>query len=227
MSQLSAIVVDIEGTTTDINFVRNVLFPDADARLDDYVTAHADAPEVKAAMAELSTLAASEGRGETALAFAHRCIAEDRKLGPLKALQGLVWEGGYTSGRFRGHVYPDVMPALEAWRGHGLRLFVYSSGSIYAQRLLFGYSTDGDLNGLFEGNFDTTSGSKVEASSYTRIAAAIGVPADEILFLSDMPRELDAAVEAGWHVVGLARDGVPPLDSPHRWVSDFTELAVG
>ena len=134
-------------------------------------------------------------------------IAEDRKATPLKALQGMVWEQGYAAGQLKGHVYPDAVEALKRWKQDGYGLYVYSSGSIQAQKLIFGCSEAGDLTPLFSGYFDTTSGPKREAASYARIAEAIGRPAEDILFLSDVVQELDAAQQAGMPTIGLAREG--------------------
>jgi len=134
-------------------------------------------------------------------------IAEDRKATPLKALQGMVWEQGYQAGELKGHVYPDAVEALKRWHQDGFKLFVYSSGSIQAQKLIFGCSQAGDLSPLFSGYFDTTSGPKREAKSYERITQAIGLDASQILFLSDIVEELDAARSAGMATCGLAREG--------------------
>jgi enolase-phosphatase E1 len=134
-------------------------------------------------------------------------IAEDRKATPLKALQGMVWEQGYQAGQLKGHVYPDAVEALKGWHQEGYQLFVYSSGSIQAQKLIFGCSEAGDLTPLFSGYFDTTSGPKREAQSYANITQAINVEAGQILFLSDIVEELDAARAAGMATCGLAREG--------------------
>jgi enolase-phosphatase E1 len=134
-------------------------------------------------------------------------IAEDRKATPLKALQGMVWEQGYKAGQLKGHVYPDAVEALKRWHQEGYTLYVYSSGSIQAQQLIFGCSEVGDLSGLFSGYFDTTSGPKRDPQSYRNIVAAIGLPAEEIVFLSDIVEELDAAQVAGMPTCGLVRDG--------------------
>ncbi|MHB9800175.1 acireductone synthase [Pseudomonas sp. MT3] len=205
---IKAILTDIEGTTSAVSFVFDVLFPYAAAHLPDYVREHAAEPAVAE---QLVAVRADSGE---ASADTERCIdillgwiAEDRKATPLKALQGMVWEQGYRAGQLKGHVYPDAVDALRHWHAEGYRLYVYSSGSIQAQRLIFGCSEAGDLTPLFSGYFDTTSGPKREAESYRRIAAAIGLPGEEILFLSDVVQELDAAQQAGLQTIGLAREG--------------------
>ncbi len=156
---------------------------------------------------------------ERVIAILLEWIAEDRKATPLKALQGMVWEQGYNAGQLKGHVYPDAVDALKHWHQQGYRLYVYSSGSIQAQQLIFGCSEAGDLSGLFSGYFDTTSGPKREAQSYRTIAQAIECPAENILFLSDIVEELDAAQAAGMITCGLARDG--GVLAGHRYVSSF------
>jgi len=205
---IKAILTDIEGTTSAVSFVFDVLFPYAAAHLPDFVREHADEPAVAE---QLAAVRADSGEAN---ADTERCIeillgwiAEDRKATPLKALQGMVWEQGYRAGQLKGHVYPDAVDALRQWHAEGYPLYVYSSGSIQAQKLIFGCSEAGDLTSLFSGYFDTTSGPKREAASYQRIATAIGLPGEDILFLSDVVQELDAAQQAGLQTIGLAREG--------------------
>jgi len=205
---IKAILTDIEGTTSAVSFVFDVLFPYAREHLPGFVRAHADEPAVAE---QLAAVRADSGEAdadlERVIAILLEWIAADRKATPLKALQGMVWEQGYRAGQLKGHVYPDAVEALRAWHAAGYALNVYSSGSIQAQKLIFGCSEAGDLTPLFDAYFDTTSGGKREAASYARIAAALGRPAGEILFLSDVVEELDAAREAGMATCGLAREG--------------------
>ncbi|MFZ6046541.1 acireductone synthase [Pseudomonas sp. CR3202] len=220
---IKAILTDIEGTTSAVSFVFDVLFPFAARHLPAFVLAHADEPDVarqiEAVRAESGEAAASPERVvEILLGW----IAEDRKATPLKALQGMVWEQGYRAGQLKGHVYPDAVEALRRWKEQGYDLYAYSSGSIQAQKLIFGCSEAGDLTPLFSGYFDTTSGPKREVASYQRIAAAIGLPGDEILFLSDVVQELDAAREAGMQTIGLAREG--GLLDGHETVASFAVI---
>lgn len=189
-----AIVTDIEGTTSSIAFVHDVLFPYARARLDAFAAAHP---------AEADPLVAEAG----GLAVLHRWMDEDRKATPLKTLQGLIWREGYLSGDLKGHVYPDAAKSLRRWRAQGLTLAVYSSGSEMAQKLLFGHSVAGDLSPLFSAWFDTRVGAKAEPASYAAIAVALGRAPVEILFLSDMTPEIVAARAAGLQAVRLVRDG--------------------
>ncbi|MDF0487660.1 acireductone synthase [Sphingomonas sp. H39-1-10] len=197
---MKAILTDIEGTTTSLSFVADVLFPYARAHLPAYVVAH---PQETAPI--LADVAAAEPGDPIATLL--RWIDEDRKATPLKTVQGMIWADGYASGAFTGHVYADAVAALRRWHAAGVALHVFSSGSVAAQKLLFGHSDAGDLTPLFSGHFDTTTGAKREAASYLKIAGAIGVPAGDVLFLSDTPEEIAAARDAGMQALRIARDG--------------------
>jgi enolase-phosphatase E1 len=205
---IKAILTDIEGTTSAVSFVFDVLFPYAAKHLPDFVRQHAERADV----AEQLTAVRRDSHEpdadiERVIDILLGWIAEDRKATSLKALQGMVWAQGYQAGQLKGHVYPDAVEALKRWHQEGFKLFVYSSGSIQAQKLIFGCSEAGDLSPLFSGYFDTTSGPKREASSYARITQAIGVEPSQVLFLSDIVEELDAARTAGMATCGLAREG--------------------
>lgn len=199
---MKAILTDIEGTTSSIAFVAEVLFPYARAHLAGYVTQH---PIETASI--LAEVAATEPGDPVATLL--RWIDEDRKATPLKALQGMLWADGYAAGAFTGHVYPDAAAALRRWHAAGVKLYVFSSGSIAAQRLLFGHSDAGDLTPLFAGYFDTTTGPKRETESYAKIATTIGVAAQDVLFLSDTAAEVAAARAAGMaaRLIDRAGDG--------------------
>jgi enolase-phosphatase E1 len=217
-----AVVTDIEGTTTPIRFVHDVLFPYARARLPALLAERAADAEVAAALARVREAAPGADPIETLTLWQDA----DLKAEPLKTLQGIAWRDGYRSGALRGELYPDVPSALRRWHAGGLGLAVYSSGSVEAQRLLFGHAAAGDLAGLFGGFFDTTTGPKREATSYARIAAALGLPPATILFLSDVGAELDAAVEAGFATCQLLRpgDGAEPARG-HAQAADFDAVA--
>ena len=225
---IKAILTDIEGTTSSISFVKDVLFPYARERLPAFVETHAETPEVQHWLHEAAKEAGlvSATRQEL-IDLLIGWIDADRKSTALKALQGMIWKDGYASGEYRAHVYPEVPAVLTAWRNRGLRLFVYSSGSIDAQKLLFAHTETGDLTPLFEGYFDTTSGAKRDVASYRTIADAMGVPAAEILFLSDIALELDAARSAGLQTTLLARaPDVCPVPCSHPCVADFSAIAI-
>jgi enolase-phosphatase E1 len=218
-----AVLTDIEGTTTPIAFVRDVLFPFARARLPQWLLAQAQRPDVAAELAAIRRLAPGRPEVETLISW----MEQDLKSTPLKALQGFIWDEGYADGSLRGDLYPDVAPALRRWAAAGLRLYVYSSGSVDAQKLLFGHSVAGDLTPVFSGFFDTRVGSKRESESYQRIAIGIGVPPPEVLFLSDVEAELDAAAAAGLRTCQLVRpdDGTAPSDR-HHTATDFPAVAA-
>ena len=195
-----AILTDIEGTTSSIAFVAETLFPYARERLPAYVAAHPD--ETAPILAEVAATEPGDP-----VATLTRWIDEDRKATPLKTLQGMIWADGYREGAFTGHIYPDAAAALRRWHEAGIALYVFSSGSVPAQKLLFGHSDAGDLTPLFSGYFDTKTGPKREAASYQAIANAVGLAADEILFLSDTPQEIAAARDAGLSALLIDRDG--------------------
>ena len=222
MPNIAVVLTDIEGTTTPIVFVKDVLFPFARARLGPFLAAHGDEPEVAAELAEVRRLAPDADPVSTLRAW----IDEDRKVAPLKTLQGLIWNEGYVAGTLRGELYADVAPALRAWSAAGLRLAVYSSGSVAAQKLIFGHSTDGNVASLFEAFFDTRVGPKRDPASYARIAIALGIPPAELLFLSDIGAELDAARSAGLVTCQLLRaaDATSAADT-HLQATNFNDVA--
>lgn len=197
-----AILTDIEGTTSSLSFVADVLFPYARARLPDYCAAHPDA--VAPILAEVTAIEPGDP-----VATLLRWIDEDKKITPLKTLQGMIWEGGFTSGAFKGHVYADAVEALRRWHANGLALYIFSSGSIAAQKLIFRHSETGDLTPLLSGYFDTTTGPKRAPESYVAIAGAIGLPVADILFLSDVAGETEAAKAAGMPALLIDRGGGP------------------
>ena len=195
-----AVLTDIEGTTSSISFVADVLFPYARARLASYCAAHPQ--EVAPILTEVEAIEPGDP-----IATMARWIDEDRKITPLKTLQGLIWDAGFREGAFKGHIYPDAVAGLRRWHAAGLKLYVFSSGSVAAQKLIFGFSEAGDLTPLFSGYFDTTTGPKREAVAYARIAEAIGLPPGDVLFLSDVAAETDAARAAGMQALLIDRGG--------------------
>ena len=225
MLSVDAVVLDIEGTTTSVAFATDVLYPYARARLPNYVRQHRDEPEVGAILDE-ARQAGGVFNDEAVLVRMCHWMERDQKITPLKTLQGLIWEEGYRSGELVSHLYPDVAPALAAWHARGLKLYIYSYGSVHAQKLIYGHTVAGDLTPLLSGYFDTHVGHKREVVSYRRIAEAIGMPPARILFLSDVREELDAAREAGWRTIWLVREGVPRLAAAHRRVTRFDQIPL-
>jgi enolase-phosphatase E1 len=229
---IRGVLLDVEGTTTAIRFVYDVLFPFAEARLDEACARQGENPPIADAVAllrqeyqEETLMDGAQSSFGNGAAYARRLMAEDRKSTGLKALQGLIWEEGYREGALQAHVFEDVPAALRAWKEAGVRLRVFSSGSVLAQKLLFGHTEHGDLLPCFEGYHDTTTGPKREPRAYHAIAESYGLPPEEILFLSDIREELDAAREAGMATGLVRRPGNRPAEAGgHAVYESFAEL---
>ena len=228
-----AILVDIEGTTTPIAFVHETLFPFAEARLEQCCARAGSSPGVTDALRLLRDEYEGQPRDRRpelppfgdGSSYARHLMQLDRKSTGLKALQGIIWEEGYRSGALRAPVFADVPEAFDRWKGAGIRLRVFSSGSVLAQRLLFAHTDHGDLTPYFEGYHDTTTGPKKEARSYLAIVDGFSLPAAEVLYLSDVVVELDAAGEAGMQTGLLDRPGNHPQPpSDHPVYRDFRSL---
>ncbi len=218
----SAVLTDIEGTATPAAFIRGVLEPFARAALPDWA-ARIDLPEVASVLAEVRRMVPDQAELTTLRHWSER----DLKLAPLQVLQGLIWESGYADGALRGQVYPDVADHLRLWAAGGVRVFTFSSGSIPAQRMIFGHSTEGDLSGLVAGFFDTRIGAKREPDTYVRLAIAMNVPTAKVAFLSDVEAELDAAAVAGMRTCQIHRpDAGGPRAERHPVAPDFGAAAA-
>ena len=219
---IRVILTDIEGTTSSISFVHEVLFPYSAKHMAEFVReGAADSAEIREqldAVAQTSGVAREDING--LIEVLDTWIREDRKETSLKALQGMLWEQGYQQGAFRGHIYDDAAEYLQRWHDRGLRLFVYSSGSVKAQKLIFGFSEAGDLTPFFSGYFDTRIGGKKEPTSYSNIINELGVEPRTVLFLSDVEAELTAVEEAGMRTVWLVREGDLP-DTKRAVTTDF------
>jgi len=221
---IRAILTDIEGTTSSIRFVHDVLFPYARSRMADFVRCNAEEVHVVPHLNDVRMEAGADLDLEGVISQLVAWIDADRKATPLKVLQGMIWEHGYRSGDFTGHVYPDAARQLRAWHDAGIRLYVFSSGSVQAQKLLFGHSDAGDLTPLFSGYYDTRIGNKRDPAAYRAIVADIGLPAQDILFLSDISEELDAAHAADLHTVQLVRECTPDTAASHLQAADFDAI---
>lgn len=216
-----AVLMDIEGTTTPSAFIQGVLVPFAYAALPDW-TARIDLPEVASVLGEIRRMVPDQAELTTLRHWSERGL----KIAPLLELQGMIWEQGYADGALRGQVYADVAPHLRAWAGQGIRAFTYSSGSIQAQRLIFGHSTDGDLSPLIAGFFDTRIGAKRDPDTYGRLAIGMNVPTLAVAFLSDVEAELDAATTAGMRTCHIVRpDTGTPASERHPVAASFAEAA--
>ncbi len=240
-----AILLDIEGTTTPLDFVTKVLFPFARAHLRKYLRLQGLSKEVQRDLEQLADeRAADERRGlhppsisnesaeirlESVAAYVEWIMDLDRKSTPLKSLQGKIWEEGYRTGELKGQVFPDVPRAFERWRRQGREIAMFSSGSILAQRLLFARSEAGDLTKFIRSYFDTGTGPKAERGSYARIAAALGLEPSQILFISDVSAELDSARGAGMETALSVRPGNRPQPEPHthRVITSLDEVFPG
>lgn len=236
---ITDVLLDIEGTTSSVRFVFEVMFPYARQHVAEYLERHWGEPSLQAALDKLAVDVGQSGAADwlgrfadepaqraAVVAAVHQLMDRDAKVTGLKELQGLVWDSGFRSGQMVAHLYPDVVPAVNAWRASGRRVWIYSSGSIAAQRLFFGHTREGDLLQLFSGHFDTTSGGKKEPESYRRIAAAIGSQPQQILFVSDIADELLAARQAGLETALSVRPENQPQPPGHGFneIRSFAEL---
>ncbi len=233
---IQSILLDIEGTTTPIDFVYQVLFPFARRRVGDYLSQHWSADDVQSDLAKLREEHAVDMQQELnppelqanlefVTGYIHWLMDCDRKSTPLKSLQGKIWQEGYESGELLSQVFDDVPPALERWHQSGKQIYIYSSGSVLAQKLLFGHTVAGDLKPLLSGYFDTTVGAKTEAESYRRIAANIQQSPETILFVSDVISELNAASKAGMQCTLSLRPGNHPQpENTFHSINSFAEI---
>jgi enolase-phosphatase E1 len=219
------ILTDIEGTTTEVSFVYDILFPYFRAHMDQWKTV--DSAPMNDVLEQTRVLVLEEqsinlSSKEALFDQLRQWSIEDRKVTPLKTFQGMVWEQGFKSGAIKGHMYPDVKPALERWTAMGMKLAIFSSGSIAAQKQLFGFSTEGDLTPYFSAYFDTTTGMKRDEQTYQLIVQQVNAPANSVLFLSDIHQELEAAHAAGLRTLQLVRPGT---QANWSWcVADFSEI---
>jgi enolase-phosphatase E1 len=236
-----SILLDIEGTTTPIDFVYQVLFPYARQHVGDFLMRHAESDDVRADIAGLCqehaddvakgleppalSAGSPEARLQSMVTYIHWLIDQDRKTTPLKSLQGKIWEHGYRTGQLRRLVFPDVPAAFQRWARQKIEICIFSSGSVLAQKLLFAHTTDGDLTPFIRAYFDTTTGPKREPESYRRIAAMLERPPSDIVFVSDVTAELDAAQSAGMSTRLAVRPGnhvQPP--SLHVSIETFNDF---
>lgn len=225
-TEIKYILTDIEGTTTSISFVYDVLFPYFKEHISDLNLLKQN-KEVEEAFSEVKKIVLTEEGLE--LKSDEQIIGKllewsnaDRKITPLKTLQGILWKEGYEKGILKGHVYEDVPMVLQKLQEKGIKCAVFSSGSVAAQKLIFGYSVFGDLTPFFESYFDTTTGSKRDPETYLKISNALACLPEEILFLSDIFQELDAANEVGLKTIQILRKGTEK--AWNHTAIDFTEV---
>jgi enolase-phosphatase E1 len=227
---IKAIITDIEGTTTSLSFVKDVLFPYARAHMAEFVHNHADDAEVKRILEDVRKEVSSDALEivptDQLIGQLIQWLDQDQKITPLKMLQGMIWEEGYEREAFHGHLYPDAIENLKNWKASGLELYIYSSGSVQAQKLLFSHTEHGDLTPLFSGYFDTRIGGKKESESYLKIAEQLDYAPSTLLFLSDSKEELDAARDAGFRTIWLTREDTPDPQAEHPQVRNFDEISL-
>jgi enolase-phosphatase E1 len=235
--QIRSILLDIEGTTTPVDFVYKVLFPYVRTRVEDFVRRNLRSELLASDLAQLAQEHAADLRdhrqpphwgedvkADSVIAYLHWLMDQDRKSTGLKSIQGKIWQAGYEAGELTGEVFPDVLRAFVRWRARNRTLGIFSSGSVLAQRLLFSRTNAGDLTHYIWKYFDTTTGPKGEPESYRMIAAACARPPGEILFVSDMVLELDAAQSAGFNTALCVRGKVPEPAGSHRIIRSFDEI---
>ena len=223
---IKAIITDIEGTTSSLAFVKETLFPYARKHIAEYIRTHENDPPVQQALAEIRQITGSGLTTEQIIQTLVQWIDEDKKITPLKSIQGLVWDNGYHQGHFKGHIYEDAVNNLKKWKTQGIRIYIYSSGSVHAQKLLFGNTQYGDLNPIFSGYFDTRIGAKTATETYQIISTSITVDPKNCLFLSDIKQELDAAHDAGMKTIWLVRSGNPNDEAEHKQAVDFDGIEL-
>ena len=228
------ILLDIEGTTTPIDFVHKKLFPFAETRMAEFVLESFEdlRDEIEQLVEEHTRYNDAENLDPNSpgsvSAYLVHLIKVDRKSTPLKSIQGKIWQAGYESGELKSEIFPDVPPALERWTAAGKIIAIYSSGSVLAQKLLFKYTDHGDLTPYISAYFDTTSGGKRESESYRKIASELNLPPEEILFVSDVLAELDAANNAGFQTALSIRKGNAVTEDDHIYpfIKSFDQLVA-
>jgi enolase-phosphatase E1 len=240
---IKAILLDIEGTTTPLDFVTRTLFPYARTHLKDFLARRLPSSDLQSDIAGLRAEHESDRSNsnppplqdrspreqlESLVSYLHWLMDLNRKSTPLKSLQGKIWEEGYRNGELRSEVFADVPTALTRWASEGPLIYIFSSGSVLAQKLLFAHTARGDLTGFIRGYFDTNVGAKIEPESYRRISSEVECSSSEILFISDVLSELDAARSAGLQTAWCVRPGNPfePAQTTHPVIHTFDEILL-
>lgn len=221
---IKAILTDIEGTTSSISFITDVLHPYTRERVKTYIQEHGEEPAVAKLLDDVRRNLGQELSNAEMAEQVPMWIEEGRKVTALKALQGLVWENGYRNDRFKGHIFEDALRNLRNWKERGLGIYGFSAGAAYAQKLLFGFSEYGDVSGIFDDFFDTNVGSKEDPTAYQSIATSIGLNPAEVLYIADSREELDAARQVGMYTVWVVREGALDPEATHRQVNSFDEI---
>ncbi len=223
---VKAVLLDIEGTVAPITFVKDVLFPYSKEKIEEFLKENKNKPEIKKILKEVQEIEGRDLSLDEIVNILKKWIDEDRKITPLKDIQGYIWEEGFLSGKIKSPLYEDAYKKIKEWKEKGLPMYIYSSGSVKAQKLFFGHTEKGNLLGFFKGFFDTKVGNKKSSDSYRKIAEKIGLKPEEILFLSDNPEEIKAASEAGVKAIRVVRKGDAEYiqDFPYPQISSFEEI---
>ncbi len=222
---IRAIVVDTAGTTTDLNFIQDTLFPYSSKALADFLEDNQTNVLVDNCISDVKDIALEPDASlERVVEILQQWIAEDRKATPLKTLQGLIWKQGYAKGEFKGHIYPDFIDSVKEIKAQNVRLYSFSSGSVDAQKLLFSHSDGGDLTEFFDGHFDTRTGNKLFKQAYLNIINTISLAPKQVLFISDVLEELKAAEQAGMRVMQMVRE-TTQRTGDYPQISNFKELS--
>jgi len=223
-----AVLIDIEGTIAPISFVKDVLFPYSKEKMEQFISENKNRPEVKEILEQVQEIEGRKMSETEIIQTLKRWIDEDKKISPLKEIQGYIWKEGFGSGKIKAPVYEDAYKKMKEWKEKGLKLYIYSSGSVQAQKLFFSHTEKGNILELFNGHFDTKIGGKKDKGSYLKIAKIIGFPPEEIIFLSDNPDEITAASQAGMKAYRLVRpeDATPIQDFPFPQIVSFDEVEL-
>ncbi|KIO36938.1 MULTISPECIES: acireductone synthase [Shewanella] len=223
---IRAIVVDTAGTTTDLNFIQDTLFPYSSKALADFLEENQTNVLVDNCISDVKDIALEPDASlARVVEILQQWIAEDRKATPLKTLQGLIWKQGYAKGEFKGHIYPDFIDSVKDIKAQNLRLYSFSSGSVDAQKLLFSHSDGGDLTEYFDGHFDTRTGNKLFKQAYCNIINTISLAPKQVLFISDVLEELKAAEQAGMRVMQMVRE-TTQRTGDYPQITNFKELSL-
>ncbi len=225
---VKVILVDIEGTISPISFVKEVMFPYSKEKLEKFLKENFNRPEIKSIISEIEKLEGKKLELDEVVNILKKWIDEDKKITPLKELQGYIWEEGFKSGELKAPIYEDAYKKLKEWKDKGYKVYIYSSGSVKAQKLFFSHSKYGNVLNLFDGHFDTKIGNKKDKNSYIKIAKEIGVKPEEILFLSDSLEEVTAGKEAGLNVIKVSREGETEWinNLEINQIKEFSELSI-
>ena len=223
---IKAVLLDIEGTIAPITFVKEVLFPYSKEKMETFVKENIDKPEIKKIIEDVREIEGKNLSVDEVIETLKRWIDEDKKITPLKEIQGYIWEEGFSSGNIKAPLYEDAYKKMLQWKEKNIPMYIYSSGSVKAQKLFFSHTEKGNILDFFKGHFDTKIGNKKEPESYKKIAKEIGLKPEEILFLSDNPDEIKAASKAGMKAVRVVREGDAQFinNFPYPQISTFDQI---